>query len=282
MKTSAALLVAIFLAVPPCPAQPPSPWKTTATEQFDQAYQSLLSADEARDRRAFDEATGLYREALGAYTGLQQEYPQWQPAVVRFRIAYCNDQLDAILKRTGKKPAPAVVENVTPAAEKPVPTEPAAVVPAAGDDPLARARALLREGKSAEARVVLMERLRKDPDDRAVRLLMGVVQCQAQKFEDAAYLLEELVREDGVDAKARTTLATAYFALGRTDEALASLKEAIRVDPELAEAHYDLAQLLLTMKSPDLAAAREHYDRAVLLGAAPDKTIEGLLKPPSQ
>lgn len=100
---------------------------------------------------------------------------------------------------------------------------------ARGREHAARGRALLRDGRPAEA---------------------------VRELETALAL-------DGTDARARSGLGHAYAALGRFDEAAAAHRAALSIDPRLATAHYGLA--LLDERRGDVTAARRHLEAFVRL-----------------
>jgi tetratricopeptide (TPR) repeat protein len=137
----------------------------------------------------------------------------------------------------------------------------------------ATARQRLDAGSSAGAREILMEGLRIDPDDRTIRLLLGLAQCHSGRFEDGAMLLRTLLEEDPTDAYAHLYLASALTGLGRLDEAAGELRLAIRNKPQLHQAHFNLAQILLRMDAPDIAGAREHYRTSLRYGGAADREL---------
>ena len=73
-------------------------------------------------------------------------------------------------------------------------------------------------------------------------------------------------------------MGTVHFALGQNREAEKEIRRALELKPDLKAAHYDLARLLVVVTPPDIAQARDHYQTAVKLGAAPDASFELLLK----
>jgi len=131
----------------------------------------------------------------------------------------------------------------------------------------------LRKGKTKNAYDVLLKGLNFYPNDRTIRLLMAIAQCQAGKFDDAVYLLNSLIEENPSDAEVNVVLGAAYFAIGRVDGAVENLKRALTINPDFIEAHYDMAQILLSITPPDLEAARYHYKKTLDLGSKPDKEM---------
>lgn len=263
----------------------------TAGAQFDKAYKALLAADDARDSSRSADAAKLYQQAFEQYMDLSKRYPSWQPGVVKFRIAYCNNQLESVMKATDKSP-PAqaqipsekadVGDAVSPESGRGKTEIPSESVDAqnAGriDDLLVRAKSLLAAGKSEDARALLIDGMHLQPDNRTIRLLIGIAQCQSGMFTDAVYLLAELTREDPSNPVTHVALGSACFGLGRFDDAVKEMNRALELNPKLVEAHYNMAQILKTMNPPDMDGAREHYRKALDLGGKRDKDLDALLK----
>jgi Flp pilus assembly protein TadD len=259
-----------------------------ASSQFDDAYKALMAADDARDTNKNGEAIKLYKKALELYMSLAQTYPSLQPGVVKFRITYCNNQIESLMQRTDDKhasePSSGAVDQsdesgrVKQANGKPTSGSSDKDTHAADVEQIkSTAKGLLLSGESEQARALLMEGVHLDPDNKTMRLMIGLAQCQGGLFTDAVYLLAELVREDPTNAQAHLALGTACFGLGRFDDAAASLKRATELDPNLAEAHYDLAQVLRMTKPPNMAGAREQYQKALKLGLKRDKELDSIL-----
>ena len=67
--------------------------KSSPTSQFLTAYNSMSLADWLKEKGLRSEAIDLYTEALNLFLKVSADYPQWQPAVVSFRINYCREAL---------------------------------------------------------------------------------------------------------------------------------------------------------------------------------------------
>ena len=247
----------------------------SAEEQFEDAYQRLQKADEFRDANQFSQAIEEYRGALDSYMRLSQRYPDWQPGIVRFRTAYCDNQLETILKTVDARsvqqaglPSEPAGKNVPPAADK-------------VREIRQTASLLMRTGGTEKARTLLIEGLRLEPDDPFLRLMAGIAQCEAGYYDDALLLLEELRGEGLADeALVLVALAAAYYGAGEEDHAVNALKRAIELNPTLSEAYYDLAQVHAAGDPPDLDAARQQYREALRLGAVPDRKLATQLQTP--
>lgn len=100
------LLVALLAAVSAAGAlaQAPAAQKDYPAEQID-AYVALIQADQARDRGNWKTAVQQYREAMKQYALLVEKNPTWNPEIVQFRLSYCANEVQAIVKKTGKTEA---------------------------------------------------------------------------------------------------------------------------------------------------------------------------------
>jgi len=257
------------------------PEQEPAVERFRRAYEILIRADEARDSGGVASAIEHYRHALETYIGLSQEYPDWQPGMTRFRISYCNSQLETLLQTMNGKAGETSDGSVAGSPLSPVPMLRSPDVGGgalSGRSPALReiiveARRLLSAGQIKRAKDILVDALRIDPDDRTVRLLLGVLHCGDAEFENAMYIMEPLVDENQTNAVIRLVMGTAYFGLGRTDAAREQIERALMIDPEFGLAHYDLAQVLMAADPPEVDAARLHYSKALELGESPDEAL---------
>lgn len=254
----------------------------TADQQFRQALELLETADSARDIGDLSTAADLYRKALDRYIGLQHRFPEWQRRVVEFRIAYCNQQLESIMRRMDSGTL-TPEEPVAPGQMLPSVDVPALVQDSDRAEFIRRAAALfLKEDKPREAREVLLEGLRISPDDPIIRLLLGIAQCRMGRHQDAVFLMTELIEEIPGHAVAMVVHAVALTGLNRTAEAEQQLLKAIDISPNMPEAHINLAQLLITREKPDVAAATRHYATARRLGAERDRELEQRLEQKSK
>lgn len=254
-----------------------------ADEQFRNAYLLLTHADVARDNQQFSLCIDLYRRTLDAYIELANKYPDWEPGVARFRLSYCDNQLKALLEKVKRGKIKLREPSMRPAIPLPVGAgtgegEAGADYPPRISEAIDMAKQLLLRGKTADARSILLSSLKFSPDDTTIRLLIGVVQCADRKFDDAVFLLENLVEEVSDNADARVVLGTAYFGIGRADDARTQMQKALELDPSHKEAHFNLAQILLYVKPPDLKTAKQHYDKARSLGIKTDSDLDLMLK----
>ena len=243
-----------------------------AISQFRNAYHALILADKARDAKKLTEAAQLYKQAMYAYTRLAEKHPDH---LIRFRIVYCEKQIETLLKKIErKKRKNQTASQVGAGYRKRITDEGQTQVERIASE----AKVLLKKGETVRARSLLFKGLRLDPDNTTIRLLMGIAQCQAGKFEDATYLLQQLVEENPFHASTHVALGATYFGLSRLTEARKEVQRALKLNPSLSEAHYNMAQIMLAIRPVDLDAVRYHYKKARQLGGEPDKKFEFLLK----
>ena len=86
-------LATVPIGVAADPERSGSSAKSSPTNQFLTAYNSMSLADWLKEKGLRAEATDLYTEALNLFLKVSADYPQWQPAVVSFRINYCRTAL---------------------------------------------------------------------------------------------------------------------------------------------------------------------------------------------
>ncbi|MBN1556559.1 MAG: tetratricopeptide repeat protein [Lentisphaerae bacterium] len=273
MRNILALMLALVLPA----GAPAAEADVPAALEFHSAYRALVNADEARDAGRFEEAVAHYREAADAYARLGKAWPEWQPEVVRFRLAYCANQIETLRKRLERQ-APSVPEVPPPA--PPGADTPGAAPPVDPETLRAAIRALLSEDRIEEARTLTLDALYAAPDSVSVRLLTAAVQCRAGRYADAETLMLGLLEETPAQADALLLLATASAGLGRLGAAEQQLRSALDADPACSAAHYNLARLLLARTPPAVAEARAHYDASLRAGGEPDPDLEAALAGP--
>jgi tetratricopeptide (TPR) repeat protein len=276
-----------------CQAQglPPN---APAGQRFDFAYHVLRSADAAREQGDLRGAVILYEEAHREYEQLLNEFPNWDPAVTRFRADYCRDE-QATLKReleraTPTQPVPPPPTNAPP---PPPPLDPAAlpapvpiIVPTTNTPPSANAlrqlaREHLHQGRASDARAALLDALRLEPDDYDSRLMIGAAQCILGQYLDALFVLEPLAQEFPSNTAVQVALSTAHLGLSQPETARDDLTRALEIEPDSSTAHYNMARVLLLLNRDDTTAAAEHYQRALQLGAEADPALDAQW-PPAQ
>lgn len=233
--------------------------RAPAGRQFEQAFRSLIQGDAARDAGDSATARDLYQKALADLRRLSKAYPDWDSGLTRFRIGYCEEQLRRL------KEGPDGLSRLASGSR--------AGDPATAPARRAAADALL-QGQTDEARAVLLDALKKSPDDPSVRLMLALVRCQQGRFRDAVFLLDQVVAESPADVNAHQVLGTAYVGLGKVDLATAEMAHAVELAPRDPFARRNLACVLLLADPPDAAAAREQYAASLTLGGDEDLELE--------
>jgi hypothetical protein len=207
-------------------------------DQFDATFRLLEQADAARSAGRADDARRLYGATIAAYQELAATYPNVQPELVRFRVAYCRNQVMGLL------------------------TSPAEGGSARA--PLPSAAALQRPPPSSGLPI-------------APAVAQGIALCRTGLFEKARHVVRDYCADNPDDAMGLLVQATACLGLGDNATARALLEQAVAKAPALREAHYNLAQLLVRAGTPDFEAARRHYQASVRLGGARDEDLEAVL-----
>ncbi len=240
----------------------------TAPEQFATAHSLLANADKARANKDFVSAIELYDKAVRAYFTLGNEYPDWQPAVMKFRRNHCEYHLKVLLRQADKGEIK-LDTFATPQKKKPSQQKKASA--------LTKAKQLLMQNKNEEARDLLIKTLMTYPDNTRIRLMIGIVQCRLKQYHDATYLLETLIEEHPGDANAHVILATAYFGINRNDDVIAQLNKALEIDSFHKEANFNMAKILLKTKPDNTEAIAKYYIKAVELGIARDPKLDAAI-----
>ncbi len=135
-----------------------------------------------------------------------------------------------------------------------------------------------RNGKLKAAELTLKKAIALAPKDEFTHTTLGIVYYQQSKFDDA---LSELTKSLAINPKS----ATAHNYLGITasqkgwqEAAEKEMLAAIQENPDYADAHFNLAVVYSTSQPPAKELARRHYQKALALGAAPDPTLDKLLR----
>jgi Flp pilus assembly protein TadD len=137
---------------------------------------------------------------------------------------------------------------------------------------------LFRNGKLKAAELTLKKAIAIAPKDEFAHTTLGIVYYQQNKFDEA---LSELTKACAINPKS----ATAHNYLGITasqkgwqEAAEKEMLAAIADNPDYADAHFNLAVVYSTSHPPVKELARRHYEKALALGAAPDPTLDKLLR----
>jgi len=140
------------------------------------------------------------------------------------------------------------------------------------------ANRLMKMNDTVSAITLLMEAIELMPTESDLVVLLAVAECREGRFDDAVKLMTPFDVRRATNADALLTLGTAYMGMGEIGKARDEVEKALEIKPDYAEAHFNLAQILITIKPPDLPNAQEHYQRALELGSPADTEFENALK----
>ena len=101
MKTIAFLLSACLLLGSAAAGAMPSDPEQLQTD----AYVQVVQGDQSFDAGRLDEALGQYQDAKRLYERLAAGFPDWEPRIVRYRAAYCDNRIAEINQRVGERAA---------------------------------------------------------------------------------------------------------------------------------------------------------------------------------
>ena len=250
------------------PPTTPSKQKTVP-QQSAMADHFLSNADSARVNEDFVSAIGLYDKAIKAYDNIKANYPDWQPSVIEFRINHCTYHIKRLLKAADEGKIKLDTDPHLSRKAKPSQQE--------KSSSLTQARQLIVENKNQEARDVLIQALMTDPDNKRIRLMIGIVQCRLKQYNDATYLLETLIEESPGDANAHVILATAYYGLKRYDNVINQLHKALEINSFHQAANFNMAKVLMKTTPEDTEAIAKYYIKAVELGSTRDPKLDAAI-----
>ena len=110
-------MIPLFLMIASCWLAPAHAADDTiaADQQFSSISRLLERADNALENGALQDAGRLYGASVRAYEQFMQSFPTFAPDLVRFRIAYCRNQMAMIRQRMARTQT----ESPTTAAPQP-------------------------------------------------------------------------------------------------------------------------------------------------------------------
>lgn len=132
-------------------------------------------------------------------------------------------------------------------------------------------------GRLKSAEMVLKKSLQISPDDAFAHQTLGIVHFRQGRYDEAMAALTRAIDLDPKNATAHNYLGITVSKKGWPEAAEKELLEAISLNPNYAEAHFNLAIIYAMNTPPSVELARRHYQKALSLGAAPDKGLEKFL-----
>ena len=135
-----------------------------------------------------------------------------------------------------------------------------------------------RLGNSKEGERLLRRSLQIQPDNATAWLNLGIIYLERDEPMHSLAAIAQAVAQDPNDAVARNYLGVAAGRNRWFDAAESELRRSVELQPDYADAHFNLAVFCLERDPPAVELARRHYQKALELGAAPDRLIEKALK----
>lgn len=134
------------------------------------------------------------------------------------------------------------------------------------------------DGKIDAAEKLLRRAVQIRIENAPAWLTLGVIYMDRDQLDAALAALTQATLQDPRNPRARNFLGVVAGRKGWPDAAQDQLRKALEIDPNYSDAHYNLALSYLERKPPAIELARRHYQRALELGAQPDKDVEKMLK----
>lgn len=136
----------------------------------------------------------------------------------------------------------------------------------------------IQSKKLSAAEVALRKAIAINPADAFAATNLGIVYTRQGRFDDAIMSLQEAASADPNDHVAQNYLGICYGETGQREKSEAAFKRSIEIREDYPDAHFNLSVLYATSQPPNFDLARQHYERAVALGSAPDASLERLFK----
>ena len=134
-----------------------------------------------------------------------------------------------------------------------------------------------RMGNLAESEQLLGQALRRELNNAAAWLLLGMNYLEEKRTEEAFAALVQATLYDDRNPRAHNYLGIAAGRKGWNESSEDELRRAIELDSKYADANFNLAVLYLRRTPPLIELARRHYQQSLDLGSPRDKAIETTL-----
>lgn len=135
----------------------------------------------------------------------------------------------------------------------------------------------LELGKLVLAKSNIAKALEIDPRDAFAQTTLGMILIRLGENQAAIDALLQAVELDPASADAFNYLGVAFDQKGNRARAMEEMEKAVKISPHYAEAHFNLAVLGSQGNSTERDTAKAHYEKALALGADPDRSLEKLL-----
>jgi Flp pilus assembly protein TadD len=135
-----------------------------------------------------------------------------------------------------------------------------------------------RTGRLKAAELTLKKAVTLAPQDEFSRRTLGIVYYRQSKFDEAVTELTKALAINPKSFIAHNYLGITASEKGWQEAAEKEMLEAIAANPNYVDAHYNLAVIYATNKPPAKELAKQHYSKAIELGAEANPTLEQLLR----
>jgi tetratricopeptide (TPR) repeat protein len=146
--------------------------------------------------------------------------------------------------------------------------------PVSIEDELEWAKDMISVDRFEDAEKSLMLVLKKTPEHREGRFLMALARVRQGRNADAAVIIDDLLADNPSDQSSLLLAAGCHVAAGAYAKAMETLDKAMKADPKRPDGYQNMAWLLLEMNAKDSSEAEMYYRQAVKLGGARDRDIE--------
>ncbi len=119
------------------------------------------------------------------------------------------------------------------------------------------------------------------PQDAAVRVELGNLYFDAERFQDAVTWYEQALTIDARNVNASTDLGVAYYYLGQPDRAIAQFERSLAVDPKHAKTLLNMG-IVRAFGKQDLDGAAKAWEQVISLspdspeGRAARQALDGM------
>lgn len=141
-------------------------------------------------------------------------------------------------------------------------------------DELEWAKDMISVDRFDDAEKSLMAILKQTPDHREARFLLALSRVRQGRSADAAVIIDDLLADNPKDESVLLLAAGNHVAAGAYAKAMEALDKAMKADPKRPDGYLNMAWLLLEMNPKESGEAEMYYRQAVKLGGARDRDIE--------
>jgi cytochrome c-type biogenesis protein CcmH/NrfG len=148
---------------------------------------------------------------------------------------------------------------------------PAAVSAPAAAPPAAQARPPFDDSRAA----ALKASAERNPSDAEIRVQLGNLYFDAERYDDARHWYEDALRVDPRNVNASTDLGIAYYYSNQPDRALAQFDKSLSIDPRHSKTLLNIG-IVRAFAKQDLDGAEQAWQR--VLDVAPDSPEAAVAK----